>query len=166
MQSYLIYIIIRRKKRGKKMDINLIDLYTGRKKEILIDEKVNIDKKYYENSDVKDIKDVVVKGRFFLDYENVVNYELDVKGTFLLEDAISLEEVEYPFTSQIEDHLEENSKKIQNSLDLIEILWENIVLEVPLKFSKVEDLSQYKGEGWKMISEDDLKLKNNPFADL
>ncbi len=148
------------------MDINLIDLYTGRKKEILIDEKVNIDKKYYENSDVKDIKDVVVKGRFFLDYENVVNYELDVKGTFLLEDAISLEEVEYPFTSQIEDHLEENSKKIQNSLDLIEILWENIVLEVPLKFSKVEDLSQYKGEGWKMISEDDLKLKNNPFADL
>lgn len=148
------------------MDINLIDLYTGRKKEILIDEKVNIDKKYYENSDVKDIKDVVVKGRFFLDYENVVNYELDVKGTFLLEDAISLEKVEYPFTSQIEDHLEENSKKIQNSLDLIEILWENIVLEVPLKFSKVEDLSQYKGEGWKMISEDDLKLKNNPFADL
>lgn len=148
------------------MDINLIDLYTGRKKEILIDEKVNIDKKYYENSDVKDIKNVVVKGRFFLDYENVVNYELDVKGTFLLEDAISLEEVEYPFTSQIEDHLEENSKKIQNSLDLIEILWENIVLEVPLKFSKVEDLSQYKGEGWKMISEDDLKLKNNPFADL
>lgn len=148
------------------MDINLIDLYTGRKKEILIDEKVNIDKKYYENNDVKDIKDVVVKGRFFLDYENVVNYELDVKGTFLLEDAISLEEVEYPFTSQIEDHLEENSKKIQNSLDLIEILWENIVLEVPLKFSKVEDLSQYKGEGWKMISEDDLKLKNNPFADL
>ncbi len=148
------------------MDISLIDLYTGRKKEILIDEKVNIDKKYYENSDVKDIKDVVVKGRFFLDYENVVNYELDVKGTFLLEDAISLEEVEYPFTSQIEDHLEENSKKIQNSLDLIEILWENIVLEVPLKFSKVEDLSQYKGEGWKMISEDDLKLKNNPFADL
>ena len=166
MQSYLIYIIIRRKKRGRRMDINLIDLYTGRKKEILIDEKVNIDKKYYENSDVKDIKDVVVKGRFFLDYENVVNYELDVKGTFLLEDAISLEEVEYPFTSQIEDHLEENSKKIQNSLDLIEILWENIVLEVPLKFSKVEDLSQYKGEGWKMISEDDLKLKNNPFADL
>ena len=84
----------------------------------------------------------------------------------ILEDSISLEEVDYPFSIEIEGILEENSKKLQNTLDLIEILWENIVLEVPLKFSKVEDLSQYKGEGWKVISEDDLTMKNNPFADL
>lgn len=148
------------------MNINLLDLYRGIKKEITFDQEVLIDKKYYKDSDVKDLKDVYIKGRIYSDYDNRICYEFEVTGLMILEDSISLEEVSYPFHIEIEDNLEENSKNLQNSLDLIEILWENIVLEVPLKFSKVEDLSQYQGEGWKIISEEDLNLKNNPFADL
>lgn len=148
------------------MNINLLDLYRGIKKEITFDQKVLIDKEYYKDSDVKDLKDVYIKGRIYSDYDNIICYEFEVTGIMILEDSISLEEVSYPFHIEIEDNLEENSKNLQNSLDLIEILWENIVLEVPLKFSKVEDLSQYQGEGWKIISEEDLNLKNNPFADL
>lgn len=151
---------------GDFMNINLMELHSGIKTEILVDDTVVIDKEYYENSDIKNLKDISVKGRIYKDYDNIINYEFFVEGAMILEDSISLEEVDYPFSIEIEGILEENSKKLQNTLDLIEILWENIVLEVPLKFSKVEDLSQYKGEGWKIISEEDLKLKNNPFADL
>ena len=151
---------------GDFMDISLMELHSGIKSEILVEDTVTIDKEYYENSDIKNLKDIFVKGRIYKDYDNIINYEFLVDGTMILEDSISLEEVDYPFSIEIEGILEENSKKLQNTLDLIEILWENIVLEVPLKFSKVEDLSQYKGEGWKVISEDDLTMKNNPFADL
>ncbi len=151
---------------GDFMNIHLLDLYRGVKREILFDQDISIDKEYYKDSEVKGFKKVYIKGRIYKDYDNIINYEFLVDGIMILEDSISLEEVEYPFSIEIEDHLDENSKKLQNTLDLIEILWENIVLEVPLRFSKVEDLSQYKGEGWKMISEEDLKLKNNPFADL
>ena len=148
------------------MNINLIPLYNGTKKEIEINESVIIDKSYYENSEIKDLKEVSVEGVIYKDYDNRINYEFKANGIMILEDAISLDEVEYPFSIEFEDILEENSKKMQNSLDLIEILWENIVLEVPLRFSNVEDLSKYSGEGWKIISEDDLKNTNNPFADL
>ena len=148
------------------MHIRLLDLYRGIKKEIVLDQDVTIAKEYYKYSDIKDLKDVHVSGKIYLNYDRKVEYTLEVTGAMILEDSISLEDVSYPFHIEIEDILEENSKKLQNSLDLIEILWENIVLEVPLKFSKVEDLSQYKGEGWKIISEEDLKFKNNPFADL
>lgn len=148
------------------MNIDLMPLHSGLKKEIIINEEVNIDKSYYENTDIKDLKNINVNGRIYKDYDNKINYSLSVEGTMVIEDSISLERLDYPFSLEIEDILEENTKKLQNSLDLIEILWENIVLEVPLKYSNVEDLSKYSGEGWKIISEDDLKDTNNPFADL
>ncbi len=148
------------------MNIDLSRLRSGIEKEIFVDDSMVIDKKYYENSEVLDIKNLSVAGRIYLNYENQVAYEFSIKGDILLEDSISLEEISYPIDIEIDDVLEENDKNLQNTLDLMEILWENIVLEVPLKYSKVEDLSQYKGEGWKIISEEDLKLKNNPFADL
>jgi len=49
---------------------------------------------------------------------------------------------------------------------IFQFLWENIFLEVPLQFTKVEDLSKFHGDGWKLISEDELRNANNPFNDL
>ena len=54
----------------------------------------------------------------------------------------------------------------ENILDIYAILWQNIVLEVPLRYSKVEDYGKYQGDGWKLVSEEELKLKNNPFSAL
>ena len=45
-------------------------------------------------------------------------------------------------------------------------MWENIVLEVPMKFTKVSNLDEIHGDGWKLISEEDHQQKNNPFAEL
>ena len=36
----------------------------------------------------------------------------------------------------------------------------------PLRFTKVSDLSKFHGDGWKLVSEDDLRKGNNPFSDL
>ena len=62
--------------------------------------------------------------------------------------------------------IEENCIKSKNTLDIFLFLWENIVLEVPLQFTKVEDLSKFHGDGWKLVSEEELVKNNNPFGDL
>ena len=46
------------------------------------------------------------------------------------------------------------------------ILWQNIVLEVPLQFTKVEDLSKFHGDGWKLISEEEIKMDGVDRAEL
>ena len=81
-------------------------------------------------------------------------------------DSISLEKVCYPFCIEYDDIISESCKKNENILDIFQFLWENIVLEVPLQFTKVDDLSKFHGDGWKLISEDELSTRNNPFSDL
>ena len=78
----------------------------------------------------------------------------------LIEDSISLELVPYEFNIDIEENLEtieenyeECYEKGKNTLDLKKILWQNIVLEVPISYSMVSD-AELKGNGWELINED------------
>jgi hypothetical protein len=34
-----------------------------------------------------------------------------------------------------------------------------------LRFTKVEDLSKFHGDGWKLVSEEDNSFSNNPFKE-
>ena len=97
-------------------------------------------------------------------YKGVIDCK--ISGEMTIADSISLEPVEYHFETEYDDIIEENCKKSENTLDIFQFLWENIVLEVPLQFTKVKDLSEFHGDGWKLISEDELKTSNNPFNDL
>ena len=83
-----------------------------------------------------------------------------------IRDSVSLEEVDYPFSIDYDDIVDENWINNEKLLDIFIFLWENIVLEVPLQFTKVSDLSKFHGYGCRLISEEQLKLKNNPFSDL
>ena len=95
----------------------------------------------------------------------------------ILPDDITLEEVEYKFSTQIEEEFSEfnenddnNLKIIQNRLDISEFLWQNILVEIPLKVvnEKNKNLT-LKGDGWRLISEEELEkdLNNNsPFSEL
>ena len=83
----------------------------------------------------------------------------------VIEDAISLEDVDYAFSCEILENIDEFLENNQNTIDILEVLWQNIVLEIPLKYTEVDDLSKYQGDGWKVISEDEIK-GNNPFSIL
>ena len=148
------------------MEIDLSSLYSGIDDYIEVDSIVTFDKEEYHHSDIKDLKDVWVNGTISINTSDELECNFKVKGDMVLEDSISLDEVLYPFTCEICEKIEENEEIFENRLDILPILWENIVLEVPLKFTKEEDLSKFSGDGWKIISEEDLKMKNNPFRDL
>ncbi len=133
--------------------------------EYVINDDFTIPSDYYIDSDVKDIEKLHVEGRIYY-VDNELFGTLNINCNLILEDSISLESVDYPISIVYDDKIEENLQKDENKLDLFELLWENIVLEVPLKFTKVKDLSEFHGNGWKLVSEDDDLSSDNPFSDL
>lgn len=148
------------------MNIDLKLLYSNTLDEIDISNDYNIPKEYIENSDIISIEKVSVNGKITRDEEDDIHIKCTIKGNMTIPDSISLEEISYPFDIEYDDKVEENCKKDENTLDIFTFLCENIVLEVPLQFTKVDDLSKFHGDGWRLISEDELKSQNNPFSDL
>ena len=153
------------------MEIDLTLLHSNTVEEIDISNTYNIPKEYFEKTDVISLDDVKVEGKIIRkendDLELVDYIECKISGNMIIPDSISLEEVKYPFSIEYDDFLDENCKNGEKALDIFQFLCENIVLEVPLQFTKVEDLSKFHGDGWKLISEDDYKTSgNNPFSDL
>ena len=152
------------------MDIDLRKLYTHVEQEIDITGKYDIPNDYYGFSDILELKNIEVSGKITLalqeDLEESEYIKCNIKGIAVVEDSITLEPVDYEISIEYDDFVDENCKKSENTLDIFEFLWENIVLEVPLQFTKVKDLNQFKGDGWKLVSEDELTNTNNPFKDL
>ena len=123
-----------------------------------IDEDVIIPNEYYINADIIDIKDVHVTGSIDINYQDELVANLKVKGTFILPCAISLEEVSYDFAVDIDEimgNFDTFYNKNKNTLDILPIIWENIVSEVPIRVVK-EGISSHDihGDGWELVSSD------------
>lgn len=154
------------------MNIDLTPLHSHTIDKIEITNTYNIPEEYYQNMGVKKLDNVKVDGYIYLSpSEEDAEVEVDsinckIEGTMIIEDSISLEPIEYPFSIEYDDEIDENCKKNENTLDIFSFLWENIVLEVPLRFTKVTDFSKFRGDGWKLVSENELTTNNNPFSEL
>ena len=146
-----------------KIDLNL--LHSNTISEIVINDNYSIPEEYYKGTDVKCLNDIHAEGKIIRETDDIDYIDLDINGTMVLQDSISLENVNYPFSIKIEGDLQDFITNLDNSLDIFELLWENIVLEIPLKFTKVEDLSKFHGDGWKLVSEEENSINNNPFME-
>lgn len=154
------------------MDIDLTLLHSQTIKEIDITNTYTIPSNYYQNTSVLKIENIKATGKIYMSISEEDDEVLDdyitatISGEIILADSISLEPVSYPISIEIDEFLDQNYKKNENTLDIFQFLWENIVLEVPLQFTKVKDFSEFHGDGWKLISEEELISNNNPFSDL
>ncbi len=133
---------------------------------MLLDETITLPKEQYKNASILDIKNLHIKGNISYDYENNLSIAIEANGDFLLEDAITLEAILYPFSCKIEEKIENIEEtcgsfyeKSKNTLDISEILWENIVLEIPIRATnmKSEDLN-LQGSGWELAKEEKDKI--------
>ena len=106
-------------------------------------------------------------GKQVIHPERLVRYENDmsliIDGVMTLPCSVTLKDVLYPFHIETEvkisnddENLEEYVKIIQNSIDILPIIWQNIALEIPLKVVS-DDVSDTptSGDGWKLVSLDD-----------
>ena len=151
------------------MIINLTKLITNLSDEITFDELINIDKEYLENTDIKDIGPVKVVGTIKRS-EDVFDLNMNIKCTLTLVCSISLKDVKYDIDIDVNEtigesneyvEIEENNKIINNTIDLIPIIWQNIILEVPLKVISPDVKPQnLKGDGWKFITEEEVNNKD------
>lgn len=148
------------------MKLDLTKLNSCFENTIEIHNSVLIPKELYQKSSIIDLKDVKLDGKVFKDSADIITLQAEVSGVMVIEDSISLELIDYEFSCEIDEELQESLEKLENILDITDILWQNIMLEVPLKISHVEDFNEYRGDGWKLVSEDSIKNTNNPFKEL
>lgn len=142
------------------MNIDLLRLKNNVDKIIEINEELEFQKDQFENTELLDLKDVKVNGELKKDSMDDITLYLKVTGTMYLPCALTLESVEHKFEFTIDDKLEnvleevKNDKKIENTIDILPIIWENILMEIPMRVvslnAKPEKL---KGEGWQFITE-------------
>ena len=140
-----------------------IDISKVNEKGIVIDEVVSFGEEYIKNTPIQKLDDIVVKGRVYYSVTNEVVLEATVKGSMVLLDAIDLEPIDYPLNLEISEVLSENDdekdKNEVKTLDIMDILWQNIVLEVPISIKKDPDKKyDLHGDGWELIDEESKKV--------
>lgn len=148
------------------MNIDITMLNRRMKNTIDIDSEVVIQNDRFSNTEILDLKNLKLQGSIVRNSSDIITLKADLSGIMVLEDSISLEPIDHQFSCQIEEEFEENDENLENILDITDILWQNIVLEVPLKLTNVENFNEYQGDGWKLVSEDSIKNTNNPFSEL
>ena len=145
------------------MEFDLNSLNT--KQKIIIDTKVTFPKEDLEKAGILDMDEVSVKGEITNNREeNILN--LTIKGKMILPCNLTLEPVDYPFSIEIEENLNEIIENSQKTIDILPIIWENILMEIPMKVisPKAKDMKT-KGDGWELITDSEEK-GNNSLAKL
>ena len=147
------------------MEYDLLRLLNNIDDEILIDEVYSFDEESLKGTDIIKLDNVIINGNLTKDNMNNIIIDIDIKGTMILPCSITLKEVEYPFNinvcGNVEEmltELDENNKKVENTLDILPIIWENILMEIPSKVvSPDAENIELSGDGWKLIKEEEKK---------
>lgn len=152
------------------MNIDLLPLKNGIVKEISIHEKPHFLEEMLEKTDLIALKDVQVDGLFTKNAIEEIECVLSISGIMVLPCSITLKETDYPFESKISDTLVnlfeeigDFEKKVENTIDILPIIWENILMEIPMKVvSENAKFEKQEGNGWKLITEEEENEVINP----
>lgn len=151
------------------MNIDLTNLKNRSTKKLTIHENVIVDKELLNQTELMDLKDVDVEGDLFLDSLDEYQLSIEIHGIMILPCAITLQPVDYPFHIEVEgnvydlmNEIDENAKKSENSIDIFPIIWENILMEIPLRVV-AEDAKEVTmaGDGWRFVTDTETKKSTN-----
>ena len=148
------------------MEIDLSVLNT--KPKIIINTKVIFPKNVLVKAGILSMNEIHIQGEVTSELEEYF-IKLNIKGKMVLPCSLTLEPVDYSFTLEIEENLNEmmeNFKKTQKTIDILPIIWENILMEIPMKVvsPKAKNMKT-KGDGWELIT-DSVPKANSSLAKL
>ena len=133
-----------------KIDLNLLNRLG--KEEFDLD--LDLDPTLIEDTDIIRLNNVHFSGSAVINYVEELELSGVLSGEMVLPCSITLEEVPYQFSTEIEENLgnfEEIMKKNKNYLDIIPLMCENIVLEIPMRIVKNGVSAEHiSGEGWEL----------------
>jgi len=138
-----------------------------------INEVITFDKEYYKNTEIIDMSKIVVKGTISKSPSSIYEIHLTITGTLILPCSITLKEVSYPISIEVNENLSENEENGEeylkitgNYLDIIPIVWQNIVMEIPMKVTAPDAYQgKLQGDGWQFVTGGDLEKKTDPRLD-
>ncbi|MBQ6477100.1 MAG: hypothetical protein IJI43_01505 [Bacilli bacterium] len=139
--------------------IDLNRLYNRDVERLDISGEYVLPEEYITDTRIKSIDKINVEGNIKLileENEESIYIDASIKTNVTLEDSISLKPINYEINIKYDDYLDENYKNNENKLDIFAFLWENIELEIPIRYTREEDLTKFSGNNWKLISEDEL----------
>lgn len=134
---------------------------------IEIEENYLFDETYMNQANIIKMDNVIVTGEITKDILDEIYLNLSIETTIYLQCAITLKEVKYPIKIEkegsISELVEENDKKYTNTIDILPIIWENILMEVPMRVESSDvNPKSLEGNGWSFIREEDIKPNINP----
>lgn len=139
-----------------KLKSNIVD-------KIDIDEEVIVDSELLKETDIIELKDTLVKGFITKDDLNSYNLNVIISGTMVLPCSVSLKPTNYEFSCSIDENIEElleelgkTLKNSENTIDIFPIIWENILMEIPMKVTSPDaEGVKLQGDGWKLVGEEE-----------
>ena len=147
------------------MQFEVIRLNNNIEKVIPINETYTFTQDELMGTDLLKLENVKVDGEMFKNSLGNIELNVDVEGVMVLPCAITLKPVNYPFAitisgeiEELMENMEENQRNFQNTIDILPIIWENILMEIPMRV--VSDEAQNKdmnmsGDGWKFVTEEE-----------
>lgn len=136
-----------------------------------IDETINFKEEDIQNTEIQRLENIKVKGTISRIETDIYHININITGNMVLLCARSLEEVDYPLDIHVDKNISEAANDdekqliLQNTLDIFAIVWENIVLEVPLRVIKEDADFLKEGNGWSLKDEREEEA-NSPFSEL
>lgn len=145
------------------MNIDITKLINGVQDSIDVNEAINIDKEVFKNTDIIELNNISLNGSIYVDAANIYHIDIDVDGVMVLPCSITLKPVDYKFSCKVEEEFDEtelsnikNDKISKNTIDILPIIWENIVLEIPLRVLSSDAYNtKIEGDGWKLVIDTD-----------
>ncbi len=124
--------------------------------------------KYIEKTDIIKISPVKVSGDFEIYDNSIYEFYIEIKCTLTLACAITLEEVPYDVDIRVEEVFSSNKSDEYNliegiTIDLLPIIWSNIILEKPMRVISENAYKNYKSEIDDLGKEESI---NQAFANL
>ena len=148
------------------MQIDITKLLINSIDSLSVKVSVDIPKEMLSNSRIDELKNIKIDGNIYLNEDNELVLEGNLLGIMVLKDDLTLEPVDYEFKTDFEEIL----NKSENILDITDILWQNILVEIPSKVRSASEDINLSGDGWRLISEEEYEKEknksNNPFSNL
>ena len=143
------------------MLLDLTKLQNRSTDELKYSNSLILDESLYKDTDIRRLSPINIECQIKRVTDSSYSMNLVIDGIMVLPCSITLKDVDYPFHINTEiklsnDDIDEEYVKInQNSIDIISIIWQNIVLEIPLRVLSEDTLdTPISGDGWKLIRED------------
>ncbi|MBQ9071631.1 MAG: DUF177 domain-containing protein [Bacilli bacterium] len=156
------------------MEFDIVRLNNNIEKIIPINETYSFTLDELSGTDVLKLDDVKVEGEILKNSLGNIELNVDVEGVMVLPCALTLKPVDYPFAitisgeiDELMENFDENQRNFQNTIDILPIIWENILMEIPMRVVSEEAKNQdinMSGDGWKFVTEEEDE--KSPLSEL